>query len=336
MRRLKKKKHDTSAIRNARVSLRSKICEFKHSLKAKIANIFSPGTALYGASEISWPRLVRTIIFTEINQFFRSSQHLRPENHTVTGLNKLSRIIAETLRATVGATRKCRPVVVRLGGAAFAAFQLTAGLMLPFVSIVLRKAGGALLQLVRWTHNHQRQATYMMLLMVASVIAFMLLARTPHREFGDFDESLKCMARNIYHEARGEPMVAQIAVAKVVMNRVSDHRFPNTVCAVIKQGGEWPHHTCQFSWWCDGRTDAIFDQRAMANIDSLAREVLRGNHDDPTSGAMSRPCLRIGANTLRKGRQSVGTSFIAHVDLYYLPRPQTIRALECPNNEPDR
>ena len=48
-------------------------------------------------------------------------------------------------------------------------------------------------------------------------------------------EALMCMALNIYHEARNQSMVGQVAVAEVVMNRVEDSRFPDTICEVVKQ-----------------------------------------------------------------------------------------------------
>jgi len=116
--------------------------------------------------------------------------------------------------------------------------------------------------------------------------ALLLRSSLPVQNPAEVEQQLSCLALNIYHEARGEPDVAQIAVAKVVMNRVNHRRFPGTVCAVVKQGGEWPHHECQFSWWCDGRSDAILDTSAMAKAVALAREVLNGDHDDPTDGAM--------------------------------------------------
>ena len=50
-----------------------------------------------------------------------------------------------------------------------------------------------------------------------------------------FAEALVCLALNIYHEARDQPFIGQVAVAQVVMNRVHDDRYPNTVCEVVKQ-----------------------------------------------------------------------------------------------------
>ena len=56
-----------------------------------------------------------------------------------------------------------------------------------------------------------------------------------------------CLAANIYHEARGESLAGQYLVAYVTMNRVKSDRFPNTICAVVKQRK-------QFSWFKKGRS----------------------------------------------------------------------------------
>ena len=53
-----------------------------------------------------------------------------------------------------------------------------------------------------------------------------------------------------------------MAVALVTLNRVKDERFPDTVCGVVKQTKYYPSgridlHSCQFSWYCDGKSDEI-------------------------------------------------------------------------------
>jgi N-acetylmuramoyl-L-alanine amidase len=53
--------------------------------------------------------------------------------------------------------------------------------------------------------------------------------------------SLDCLARNIYHEARGETLVGQYAVAEVTMNRKASLGYPKTVCQVV-------HQKDAFSW----------------------------------------------------------------------------------------
>mgnify|MGYP003319639374 CR=1 FL=1 len=50
------------------------------------------------------------------------------------------------------------------------------------------------------------------------------------------EAELKCMAENIYFEGRAEPMIGKIAIGHVVMNRIEDKRFPDTICGVVHQG----------------------------------------------------------------------------------------------------
>ena len=72
-------------------------------------------------------------------------------------------------------------------------------------------------------------------------------------------ESLVCTAIAVYFEARGEPSEGQLAVAHVIQNRIEDARYPDNACAVVKQGYYWQGHPirdkCQFSFWCDGKSD---------------------------------------------------------------------------------
>ena len=99
-------------------------------------------------------------------------------------------------------------------------------------------------------------------------------------------ENLRCLALNIYHEARGEPLQGKIAVAYVVLNRVAAAGFPGDVCEVIKQGGERRRYRCQFSWWCDGRSDRPRDLAAWRESLLVALLIKRGATDDPTEGAL--------------------------------------------------
>ncbi|SLN32542.1 cell wall hydrolase [Oceanibacterium hippocampi] len=100
------------------------------------------------------------------------------------------------------------------------------------------------------------------------------------------DHELECLAKNIYFEARGEDATGKLAVAYVVMNRVADSRFPGEVCAVVKQGGEQRRHRCQFSWWCDGRSDEPSDWIAWEEAKDIALTVRKQRAIDPTDGAL--------------------------------------------------
>lgn len=72
----------------------------------------------------------------------------------------------------------------------------------------------------------------------------------------DFYKQVDCLATNIYFESRGEPIKGQIAVALVTLNRVADSAFPDTVCEVVYQGNP-AKGKCQFSWYCDNKSDKI-------------------------------------------------------------------------------
>lgn len=99
-------------------------------------------------------------------------------------------------------------------------------------------------------------------------------------------EEIDCLALNIYFEARGEPVDGRIAVGHVVLNRVADSRYPDKICEVVKQGGPKPRHRCQFSWWCDGRSDRPRDVQAWRESQVLARVIFWGYAEDPTGGAL--------------------------------------------------
>ena len=49
------------------------------------------------------------------------------------------------------------------------------------------------------------------------------------------DEQAHCMAVAIYHEARGESLEGQLAVARVIMNRAASGKYPGSWCGTVKQ-----------------------------------------------------------------------------------------------------
>jgi len=83
-----------------------------------------------------------------------------------------------------------------------------------------------------------------------------------------------CLALNVFFEARHETTDGQLAVAEVTLNRVNDHRYPDTVCEVV-----WDDN--QFSWTHDGVHDdpsrmSYLDKEAWNDIQTLASDVLEG------------------------------------------------------------
>jgi N-acetylmuramoyl-L-alanine amidase len=97
--------------------------------------------------------------------------------------------------------------------------------------------------------------------------------------------ALMCLALNVYHEARSEPVVGQYAVAHVTINRVQSNKWPNDVCKVVKQGYHKGRHRCQFSWYCDGKSDKPYEELAWAKSLIVADNVLSGKILDITYGA---------------------------------------------------
>ena len=94
----------------------------------------------------------------------------------------------------------------------------------------------------------------------------------------------QCLALNLYWEARGEGRAGMLAVGWTVLNRVNSPQFPATVCGVVYQGGERP--PCQFSWWCDGKSDRPREQHSWTAAVKVSSELLRRPPPDPTKGAL--------------------------------------------------
>jgi len=105
-------------------------------------------------------------------------------------------------------------------------------------------------------------------------------------------ESLICLALNVYHEAKNQSFMGQVAVAQVVMNRVKDERYPNTVCDVVKQAETYKYkptipikNKCQFSWYCDGKSDKPEEAKAWRDAMHVANGVYNGHIGDFVEGA---------------------------------------------------
>jgi hypothetical protein len=112
------------------------------------------------------------------------------------------------------------------------------------------------------------------------------IARSFSPDSAKLREELTCLAQNIYFEARSEPLEGKLAVAHVVMNRVTSRYFPDTVCGVVRDGTDEVLHKCQFSWYCDGKSDTVDDDTAWAEATELAGDVYWGRAEDPSGGAL--------------------------------------------------
>lgn len=106
-----------------------------------------------------------------------------------------------------------------------------------------------------------------------------------------------CLAQNIYFESGNQPKAGRIAVAQVTLNRVNDPQFPDNVCDVVYQTKEYKRSwktgelipkrgMCQFSWYCDGKSDEPKDSVTWMESLRLADAVLNSESIDITDGAL--------------------------------------------------
>lgn len=94
----------------------------------------------------------------------------------------------------------------------------------------------------------------------------------------------RCLAEALYHEARGESVKGQFAVAEVILNRVDSARFPDTICGVVHQG-TGRKYQCQFTYTCDGHSDRINEKRAFERVGKVAYLMVKGAPRALTDGA---------------------------------------------------
>lgn len=94
------------------------------------------------------------------------------------------------------------------------------------------------------------------------------------------DEAIRCLAGAIYFESKGEPLAGQLAVADVIINRAKSGRFPEDVCDVVTQRG-------QFSFVRGGRIPAINeDSRAYRTAIAVAHVAMNDAWDGEADRAL--------------------------------------------------
>lgn len=129
-------------------------------------------------------------------------------------------------------------------------------------------------------------------LITAQVAANVPLDNGMQSPLEEMNRQFECLAKNIYFEARSESELAQRAVGWVTLNRVNDSRYPGSICEVVHQGrqdaaGNMIRHKCQFSWYCDGKSDEPTEIAEWHDAMRVAFMVIGnyGNFPDPVEGA---------------------------------------------------
>lgn len=126
------------------------------------------------------------------------------------------------------------------------------------------------------------------------------------------DAQFDCLTKALYFEARGETLKGQFAVAEVILNRVDSPNFPDTVCAVVQQGGR---SGCQFSYNCDGAGDVMAERGAAQLSARIARVMLDGAPRQLTFGATHFHTRSVNPSWSRKFERTAAIG--AH--LFYKP-----------------
>ncbi len=93
-----------------------------------------------------------------------------------------------------------------------------------------------------------------------------------------------CLSQAVYYESANESVSGQISVAEVVMNRVADHRYPNSVCEVVYQGATRTTG-CQFTFTCDGALSRKPEETRWRRSQAVAAHALMDLHERRTGQA---------------------------------------------------
>ena len=120
------------------------------------------------------------------------------------------------------------------------------------------------------------------------------------------DEQATCIATAVYHEARGESVEGQLAVARVIMNRAASGKYPGSWCQVVKQPwqfsfvnphtGEMPYTDRNSDSW---RKAVGITRLAIGNVvPTLSSDVLwyHANYVAPSWGRRLTRVQQIGAH----------------------------------------
>ena len=130
-------------------------------------------------------------------------------------------------------------------------------------------------------------------LYLALIVMFAMLISDKANAYDENNEAY-CLAQNMYFEAGNQPVAGKIAVSQVVINRTNHMNYPSTICGVVydaKYRENWKgnfvpiRHKCQFSWFCDGKSDDPVDSKTWIQCLTLARNILQGEYGDITEGA---------------------------------------------------
>tara|TARA_B100001939_G_scaffold122998_1_gene106651 strand:- start:164 stop:643 length:480 start_codon:yes stop_codon:yes gene_type:complete len=113
---------------------------------------------------------------------------------------------------------------------------------------------------------------------MTAIAAVLCMNSTAYAEETD---ELSCLVEAVYHEARSESFIGQLAVANVIIERVNLEHFPDTICGVVHSARRWKgkivKHRCAFSYYCDGKKEwATVNKEALNTAYDAASLAIKG------------------------------------------------------------
>ena len=157
-----------------------------------------------------------------------------------------------------------------------------------------RVLGAVWRDLVFFWHTHEKGGYVVVSVLALVLTAFAIFVHVSiigHDRSQDVrtrTQDLNCLAKNVYYEARGEPVDGQYAVAEVTMNRVASKHYPNTVCEVVYQTNFdviRKRNVSAFSW-TELDINAPVDQEIWKQAWKVAEEVYDERAEPRVKGAL--------------------------------------------------
>lgn len=137
----------------------------------------------------------------------------------------------------------------------------------------------------RLTSPFERKLAFVTLVITIPAVYFLAQEALASKRMAD---EIECLALNIYHESRGEPLAGQYAVAEVTLNRTRSADFPDTVCKVVYQKHWNPlrkETSSAFSWTAFTVT-TNYHSAAWRQAVEIARSVLLHERKPTLQGAL--------------------------------------------------
>lgn len=135
------------------------------------------------------------------------------------------------------------------------------------------------------TSHNERVLAFVSLIITLPSVYFLAQDALENKRLAN---EIECMALNIYHESRGEPIAGQYAVAEVTLNRTRSREFPNNICKVVYQQ-HWNSQRKELSYafsWTGLAVTTNYKSAAWRQARDIARDVLTRERKPTLQGAL--------------------------------------------------